>query len=192
MTYFVKGKKIIKDYVGPYMGTFRSGPYHVDSLSDDHIINQLWRWYNKKENENGLDNSDLIKAYQLIREYKIIGQAFGIVEISNHKDHLINGHFIGYDLSFLNYQSMLSWGLIFNKKSESERKDGYFNLFKLIEIYFQSKLNSYGLFEDYETALFFWKVTLEINKIKPNSFEWYLNEFQVVAVGLLPEEIAGE
>lgn len=162
-----------------YMGTYRKSPEYYDTLSDSHLINRLWEWYVQKEQDaGGLNIADLHQARELVSEYKKQGLNYNIIEIADRQADLQTGRFIGYDLSYQNHDSMLSWGLKFNLHSP---------LIKLAEYYFGPKLNRYGLFDSYEDVFLLFEVLKSIHQHESGIFEPHLDKFNIVAIGIVFE-----
>jgi hypothetical protein len=70
MNFFLLGRPVYKEYEGNYLGTYRQGPIYIESLNENHPVNQFWRWYVEKKYENTLMDDDLDGLFQMNIEYK--------------------------------------------------------------------------------------------------------------------------
>ncbi len=171
-----------------YRGTDRVTPYYVDSLSEDHQVNQCFLWYCEEGGELGVVHNftrakELVLAYHELRP----PQHFEIVEVAKNGDHQSSGEFLGFDLSAGYNDSLLSWGLEIGnaRSSDSIRDDRYLliqPLLHLIQEFFQKKLNSNGLFDNYEDASFCLDCMMALQGVYPSLWENEDVKFEVVGL----------
>jgi hypothetical protein len=171
-----------------YRGTDRVIPHHVDSLGEEHPVNQAFRWYCEEGGEFGLVH-DLARARELVRAYKKLqpSQHFEMIEVSSQRHYQPTGMFLGFDLSAGYNSSLLSWGLDLSnvKPSEPIIDEKYIliqPLVRLIQEFFQKRLNSNGLFDDYEDASFCLSCMMALQRIYPDLWENEEVTFEIVGL----------
>ncbi len=188
MKMLVLGKSMTEHQLGgKYFGTYRIEPTYIEEAGPTSSVNELWRWYVNQIGDGGaLSESHLEKARELIREYAKLGKDFQLIELAPDAHALCVGRFIGFDVSLHSGYSPLSWGLTFHPRTAEHFNRGLPKpITLLIERYFQPKLNEYGLFQEFETATFLLDVIRALDEFSPGWFESYLDEFEVVAVGII-------
>lgn len=159
-----------------YKGTMRDNPSYVESLPELHPVNQSFRWFTQNYHITPVVH-DYDKARQLVDRYRQLmpPQEFEIVEVSmNGNPSSLNGLFLGYDLSSGCCESLLWWGLNITLEHPEEKQDKVRclgPLFKLVQIYFQPKLNNHGLFADFQIASFCLDCMMALEKDSPNLWE---------------------
>ncbi len=177
-----------------YRGTCRATPHHVDSLGEDHPVNQAFLWYCEEGGEFGLVH-DLAKARELVREYKKLQTPhhFEIIEVSSQRHYQSTRTFLGFDLSAGYNYSLLYWGLDLGnvKPSEPIADEKYVliqPLLRLTQEFFQKRLNSNGMFDNYEDASFCLSCMMALQRIYPGLWENEKVTFEVVGLWELPYE----
>ena len=176
---------------GVYMGTDRGWPAPVPHLGRDARVNQLWDWYVGYEGDcppASPDNRALAK--ELLQEYGKLDMFYQLLELAPDAAALEEGRFIGYDVSFRGVgDSLLSWGLTFHRRVGDEDEGIPRAITLLVERYFQPRVNECGLFDDRDTAVFFLEVARAMDRIEPGYLESRLDEYQVVAIGVVAESV---
>lgn len=171
-----------------YLGTFRSGPPHVEDLNQDAHLNQLWEWYvDRAYDGETLSEHDVPKATSLICGYAKLGMSLQLVELAPSRQTLCLGRFIGFDVSLCGrYHSLLAWLLeTSDRVTVDVSRDPLSRITALARRYFRPKVNEAGLFDDHDTAAFLRDVAVAIDHIEPGYIEGRLDEYELVALGLV-------
>ncbi len=166
-------------FQGNYRGVERPSLAYVANVGDDHEANQAFNRF-----LSASDLKEIIQDINLARDLvNIYGrldppQPFEIVEITteNHSPTIIAGTFLGFDVACVYRISLLSGGLEIDrdppaKISASDLIWKMRPLFRLVKSYFKPRLNQNGLFDDYETAIFFLEVMMTLQQIRPKLWE---------------------
>ncbi len=180
---------------GVYLGTDRNGPWYVEQVGPEARVNQLHDWYYARYlSEELLSEKDLEMARELVVEYAKLGIFYQLLELAPDAAALEQGRFIGYDVSFRGVgDSLLSWGLTLHRRPTDRPEILPRAITLLVERYFQPRLNESGLFDDRETAAFLLDVARAMNQVEPGCLETGLEEYHVVAVGVVADSTeAGE
>jgi len=169
-----------------YYGTDRAGPPHLEVEHASRAV-ELWDWYvNLAYDGRFLNETGLDKAKELVSEYRQLGIMLQLVESAPTEEALQLGHFIGYDIAFRGYTlSPLSWGLAFGEMPSGSRWKPIGPVLQLIQRYFQPKLNEYGLLSDRAIAQFLYDVLLAVDRYCPGYLESDLDQFEIVALGIV-------
>ena len=96
-----------------YRGTNRSGPVYIETLPEDHPVNQLFDWYSRGTYEEGVVH-DLDTARQLVEAQRVgnSSQPFEIVELTtDNRSPMVGDKLLGYDISAGYSYSLLETGL---------------------------------------------------------------------------------
>lgn len=164
-----------------YRGVNRKSPYFVADLSEDHPANQLFLWYTSRYPNGYVE--DVSKARKLVHEYKALTppQEFSLFELTYDDEAPIGkGTLVGYDIVAY-HNSVLSNGM---NLYLSEGKHPSSSIICLIGKYFEPKLNSVGLFNDYELALFCYECMQSLQDMNPDVSLWEMNHMRYRVVGL--------
>jgi hypothetical protein len=179
-----------------YRGVNREHPVYVESLPDDHKVNQAFYWYGDVEGARGYFH-DLIKAREIVKiyrtlsppiEYEIIALTTGDVQ-----DSPIDGEFLGYDLCAGYWISLINDALLYIEDTSGTTSDDdlfwvIIPLIRLVVRHFRRKLNNNGLFSEYRTAKFCLECMMALQKVRPNLWEGDDIVFDVVGLWRLPDE----
>ena len=186
MEFLVLGNNLERDCPA-YRGTYRSSPYFLDDLSEDHPANQAFLVYvHAGSTLRTVD--DLTIAQRLVAEYSRLDppQHFEVVALLRGRISDTDDTFLGYDLSSGFHLSLLSRGLNIpaNQKvwTENDSLRVLLPLARLVGSYFRPKLNANLLFDTYEDASFCLECMMALQKLHPNLWEGDEAVFDVVAL----------
>jgi len=172
MNLLILGRRDSHARVLAYLGTERPHPSYREDLPPQHEVNQGCLWFIREGGERGVVH-DLAKARRLVDSYNQLGASpqFELVEVTRNQDPPSAGtKFLGFDLSYEFNNSLLSWGLQIHHEGNEVRDlpAGLAPLCHLVQEHFRPKLNTNGLFDDYETAKFCLGCMLALNRLVPD------------------------
>ena len=143
--------------------------------------------------------SDLSFCRHAVQAYARLDppQLYEIVEITteNQGPTLAGSEFLGFDIACVYRISTLSWGLELDRDPAQNiaRNDLVWvmrPLFRLIQAYFQPRLNKNGLFADYEVASFCLDAMMALQAIRPHLWESDSCKFEVVGLWRVEQDSA--
>jgi len=179
---------------GPYRGTYRAVPYHIDGLPDDDPANQLFFWSIRGLQDEAVVH-DLGRARELVQAYGRLDppQHFEIVEVvAADSSPNLGTKLLGFDLSASAYYSLLFHGLD-SLLMEHEPLAHQLDLFPVIRPLmqlvwenFRPQLNDYWLFDTPDVAQFCLECMNALQQIRPHLWEDASVVFEVVGLWLVP------
>lgn len=172
-----------------YRGTDRATPTYCVELPAEHPANQAFFWYTNESYPDGAVY-DRIAAERLIHTYASLEspQCFELIEaVQGQETPTLGQEQLGYDVVHQYHYSLLSWGLVLVGEPAPSLPDDdrYWQLvplLRLIQQFFQPRLNQHGLFDDPETAQFFLDCMLATQAVRPALWEHEEVKFQVVGL----------
>jgi hypothetical protein len=179
-----------------YRGVNRECPIYIESLPDDHEVNQAFYWFCEAEGDGNFVH-DLAKAREIVQVYKTVVPPinYEIIELTagDAQPSSADGEFLGYDLSAGYWLSLIRDGLLFAwsdlpSADDDETFRTILPLFRLVVLHFRQALNNNGLFSDYSRAKFCLECMMALQKIRPNLWEGDDIVFDVVGLWRLPDE----
>lgn len=186
MPLLILGKKIINSRTN-YSGIYRESPSYDEHLPETHPANLVFlRYLDAVDDALFLHDEEtarnLVVALNNVNErskFELIKFDYG------QRNELDYGDFWGYDISAGHY-SLLSWGLHLINADDSASTVVSTSpvqcLLKLIEAHFYPKLNSHGLFDIFEDAVFCLECMMAIQELAPNLWENEEVIFKVVRI----------
>jgi hypothetical protein len=161
------------DNTGGYRGVDRYGPTFCESLPADHEINRLFSWY--VEPDGGGPVHDLAKAhrYAELCNLHFRGSRFEVVEVTKGQTPPeANGIFIGFDLFGYGGSLIAMGALTARSRPDSNVVPEHVSvLCEVVSEFFRLKLNSYALFEEFETAAFCLRSLDALQRLRPGMYE---------------------
>ncbi len=178
-----------------YRGTGRYTPNtYWENYPDDHPLNQAMRWYDKITAEEHIFGDDLDKAREVLKLFSAFPELpfVEIIEVTRDQEAPESGSidFLGYDLSADYGWSLLRWAYVLMRpewvdiSSEKDDVKRLEPLLKLIHLYFQPKLNTSGLFDDYEVASFCLDAMRALHNFCPNLWESKTTMAAIEVIGI--------
>lgn len=180
-----------KDRLNPtYRGTYRAHPLYDDSRTDEHEINQMFRWFIEEGGELGVVHDPrMALTYAELCNKHFPSKHFEVIEVVLGKGgSSAGGKFLGFDLSQGYNNSLIFGGL--KTKYPPNTHDPVDVLWRVVSSFFAPQLNKYGLFSDFDTASFCLDSMIALQSLKDNMFEGDdLAKFKVVGIYLLSVRI---
>lgn len=172
-----------------YRGTDRATPTYCVDLSEEHSANQAFFWYANESYPDGVVY-ERRAAERLIHVYATLEspQFFELIEaVQGQETPTLGQERLGYDVVHQYHYSLLSWGLtLVGEPPPSLSDDDHYwqliPLLRLIQQFFQPRLNQHGLFADVETAQFFLDCMLAAQAARPGLWEHEEVKFRVVGL----------
>jgi hypothetical protein len=172
-----------------YRGTDRRAALYFDALPDDQEINRLFKWYINEMHPV----SDLAQAFryvELARTY-LPDHHFEVIEVTKGDATPINnGEFLGFDLSGGGSgDSLIFMCLPAGFEATNIPAEPIHILSGLIRRYFTPRLNQFGLFQEFEDAVYCREAMIALQSFHPNLYEGgALVMFEVAGVYSLSEK----
>ncbi|MCW5877583.1 MAG: hypothetical protein KIS80_01790 [Anaerolineales bacterium] len=183
MRYLLLGRQFRKS---DYRGVERAHPGYIDSLKEDHPVNQEFLVFLESSTEGGLMD-DLEEAKRIAKAYATLPdqQAFEVIGVTEDPATLAEEHqFLGFEVCDNSYShSPLEWFFADEPFEDNPltknpfvggEKEAHAKLkpiIQLMQIHFSPLRNKHGLFSKYEDASFFVECFSSLRKVIPHYWE---------------------
>lgn len=133
-----------------YRGVGREPPYYRDDEPDNSAFNHAFLEICARGETFDFDSpAEALRYGDIFNSKEVIFDVIGVQPGERHPD----SGFLGYDVASNGRESILSSGIHWDERRRHLQTLG--PLLALIEGYFRPKLNEFGLFSDYASALHF-------------------------------------